>query len=401
MGLGIAALALLSGIGRGRAATEERKQKDAMIKAQVKLFDSQLRNTETAAGAKQQLLDMLVPKAPVFEGGTEISPAQPGQTIQQLLSTPQGQAIALRSGVDLSEIQKSQQPGITDLLSQLTSGAGGDRADGLGVTGIDVRPTGSTVKFGFPNREFLDIGDRKLEIVNGQFTGNEFPIAQEFRTIETVGSEGQRSRVQVPQFVGGNQGSGATGGGIPTAISPLDEPLSPSELLNFRLPGGKTLPPGTTLRQARTLGAIPSSASEQSIEISQRGATAVLDRLDELSDKVFREGGSVERALAAPEQAFNFLTQNDPDLVLLFSFTQGTVAPLIRSLGEKGSLADRDVSRAINLLPRLFPVPDSRTVAKGKLKQIREILRRAGGGEVTEKPTQGPDIIIDFEELPP
>lgn len=48
------------------------------------------------------------------------------------------------------------------------------------------------------------------------------------------------------------------------------------------------------------------------------------------------------------------------------------MAPLIRSLGEKGNLSDNDMKRAIELLPKLS---DTSEVAWGKYQQLTELFR--------------------------
>lgn len=170
--------------------------------------------------------------------------------------------------------------------------------------------------------------------------------------------------------------------------SELDKPLSPAELKSLRTAEGEKLPVGTTGREAEAAGARSVSAAEEAIELGQRGAQAVLGRLDELVNEVFPEGEFFERARAAPGLAATFVTQDDPNVALYESLRKGTLAPIIRAMGEKGALAEGDVQRAIELLPKLFPVPDSKEVAKRKLGQIREILSKVKGEGTETQPKQ-------------
>jgi len=161
--------------------------------------------------------------------------------------------------------------------------------------------------------------------------------------------------------------------------SELDKPLSPAQLKTLRTEEGKKLPVGTTGRQAQEKGAKSISAAEEALELGQRGAEAVLGRLDELVADVFPEGKFLARAMAAPGILGSLITQDDPNVALYESLRKGTLAPIIRAMGEKGTLAEGDVKRAIELLPKLFPIPDSKEVATQKLAQIREILSNVKG----------------------
>ena len=52
-------------------------------------------------------------------------------------------------------------------------------------------------------------------------------------------------------------------------------------------------------------------------------------------------------------------------------FAEGTLAPIIKSLGETGVLTDRDIIRAYGLVPNLQDSPD---VASNKIQQLRDLL---------------------------
>jgi hypothetical protein len=70
------------------------------------------------------------------------------------------------------------------------------------------------------------------------------------------------------------------------------------------------------------------------------------------------------------------LTQNDPRASQFHDMSQATLAPFIKFLGETGSLAQGDVQRAIGLLPRIFPLPDTGEVARDKIAELEEIITR-------------------------
>jgi len=67
-------------------------------------------------------------------------------------------------------------------------------------------------------------------------------------------------------------------------------------------------------------------------------------------------------------------------------------------LGESGALAQGDVDRALGLLPRVFPLPDTKEVATEKLAALREIISRGVTkmNSVTRQSTQLPPLPAGF-----
>lgn len=184
----------------------------------------------------------------------------------------------------------------------------------------------------------------------------------------------------------------------PTRRQEEDKPLSPTELEKFRSPEGSYPPPGATLRDVQSGGYQVQSSDLEKLQISQQGANAVLDRLDTLVDNVFPTGHIIDRLQKAPGLMYELYAQDDPNVALYQSLYRGTLAPIIRALGEKGTLAEGDVRRAIELMPKLLPFPDKKEVAKQKLQQIRDILQKASGkesGQTTQTP-QTPTKEIKF-----
>ena len=106
--------------------------------------------------------------------------------------------------------------------------------------------------------------------------------------------------------------------------------------------------------------------------------------------------------------------QTNPDATLLKA-QSAYLSRIIRSLGEKGALAEGDVQRAFGAIPQ---VSDTEEVAVAKLAQLREVLskykasasgRKDKGKEKTPakvepKPTAGTetadDILREFKVIP-
>jgi hypothetical protein len=64
-----------------------------------------------------------------------------------------------------------------------------------------------------------------------------------------------------------------------------------------------------------------------------------------------------------------------PDVQAYNSFVDGTVAPLVRSLGEKGNLSDTDIERAIKLIPK-YPVTQEE--AEKRFKALDDLMGKVG-----------------------
>lgn len=161
----------------------------------------------------------------------------------------------------------------------------------------------------------------------------------------------------------------------------LNEPIPIAQLDTVRLPNGQTPPIGTTFAEARAMGAQVLSAEDQKRTIQADQALGILNQLEAIAigpEGVFNEvqPGLANRAASAIDFGLDMLTQNDPRASQFHDMSQATLAPFIKFLGETGSLATGDVQRAIGLLPRIFPLPDTGEVARDKISELREIITR-------------------------
>lgn len=161
----------------------------------------------------------------------------------------------------------------------------------------------------------------------------------------------------------------------------LNEPIPIAQLDTVRLPDGTTPPIGTTFAQARDMGAKVLSAEDQKRTLQADQALGILNQIEELAvgaDGVFKEvqPGLANRVAAALGFGLDMLEQKDPRASQYADMSQAVLAPFIKFLGETGSLAQGDVQRALGLLPRIFPLPDTGEVAKEKIGELREIITR-------------------------
>lgn len=160
-----------------------------------------------------------------------------------------------------------------------------------------------------------------------------------------------------------------------------EKPITITDLQKLRLPDDTVPPFGTTPSQARELNARVVTTDEAKQALKSGAGLDVVDTLDRLAlgeDGVFKgiDAGFLNRLSVAGDNAANAFTQDDPRIAEFNSFARGTLAPLIKSMGESGALAEGDVARALELVPKVFPIPDTEEVATRKLKNLRELLEK-------------------------
>lgn len=118
-------------------------------------------------------------------------------------------------------------------------------------------------------------------------------------------------------------------------------------------------------------------------------ANEVVNQLEQLWQNV----GQPQSQLAAGLGGFPGVKQArssfDPNTRQYTQFAEGTLAPIIKSLGESGVLTDKDIIRAYGLVPNL---QDSQQVATNKIQQLKMLLANAqtatsgtAGGEDTSQ----------------
>jgi hypothetical protein len=98
----------------------------------------------------------------------------------------------------------------------------------------------------------------------------------------------------------------------------------------------------------------------------------IISDIERYADKINTESGISARAGGAL-RSIKATAGYDPDVTALRSKV-GTLALLIRALGEKGTLAEGDVARAIALIPS---VTDTKQEKDNKIRDLRQILQSA------------------------
>lgn len=176
-------------------------------------------------------------------------------------------------------------------------------------------------------------------------------------------------------------------------VDPLDKPLGAAEIGHWQGPDGKPPPPGTTQRDLMARGYKYVSTAESNRAAEAKGAYATIDRLDELTNTLWnpqdKSTGAAWRVTQKAKWTNERLTQTNKELAEFEAFAKGTLAPLIRAVGEKGNLATEDIERALLLIPSTgqgSALPDTPEVARGKMRQLREWFDRAQGKTEQKKP---------------
>jgi hypothetical protein len=353
----------LEAFSKSKLLKEEHADREQQRKLQTQLFDLQLKKAQQQEQAQEVVRQKLnglplagIPKFSDAPGGLGLEqtgttvPKGGAMSLTQMLADPEAAIALLQSGdlKDVMGLQNAQRAQATQeqmfgLMKGAMGGGGGNGAPG--GSGYELTGFGMS-----PNGEFM------------------------------------------PDF----------------KRSTMDEPLKPGDLAIFRDKNGGLPQPGTTMRQLIDQGFRQLTSAQQDTEGSVRGVTQIMQNLSGLTGRVFQAGSSlVDRALAAGANEWNRIAQENPDIVLYEDILQGSLSPVVRALGEKGSLAEGDVNRVISLFPKTRPLPDTAEVAKAKITAIGSILAAAQGGNTEEakKLIQatsaqfGPQV-IDFHDLP-
>jgi len=132
---------------------------------------------------------------------------------------------------------------------------------------------------------------------------------------------------------------------------------------------------GMTPKQAETAGFKKMSTGQIDAVKSFGTVEGVLGQVEGLMQKVFpTEESSLGRVSGAIQRQGGASLQTNIEASTLDSLINGTLAPIVRSLGEKGNLSDTDIKRARKLFPNLT---DRADVAWRKLSELKDLISNA------------------------
>lgn len=96
------------------------------------------------------------------------------------------------------------------------------------------------------------------------------------------------------------------------------------------------------------------------------------------NDPVWQGGSGAGQVIAGGlTGALSDLTQNNPKYKAYSDLRAGSAAQIVRAMGEKGALSDKDIDRALALLPNISGargMPDTKETAGIKLKYLKLML---------------------------
>lgn len=380
---------LLGGVSDGVVQARKRQQeterqdllnKLAKIQGQQTELSMKLQMDEAAREQKKQ------GQADQFYGGIG---GQSGGGILDMISNPEMLRAGLASGAldvtDIIKMQEAQQGGAwtPEAVQQLMSGG---QMGGMGVEGATFGENGARVRFG---REPTSV------IMQTMPDGSQRPliVGRESGGVRPAGVASSGGLGAAPPALGG-----AAAGGFMTSPPDSAKPVGLDVARKVRMPDGSIADPRISMDDIMAAGGRILSDDEVAAEFATKGAEAVLTEMDGLIDKVFKSNDLPGRLADSITNKYQNVMQEDPNFSLYTSLASGSLSSVIRAMGEKGALAEGDVQRALNLVPKTGPIPDSRKVAKGKINQIRSILEKAKGRAAAPKAGVQPGAVMDGYE---
>ena len=175
-------------------------------------------------------------------------------------------------------------------------------------------------------------------------------------------------------------------GATRVSVGGMEKPAPVSDIKQLSLPGGGAIPYGVTPTQLRDAGAVVTGAEQRKTVAKFERGLAVMDELERLAfgDPTTGEKGAftgitpgiISRAKATGKNVYDYVQQEDTKAEEYNSLAQGTVAPLIKALGDTGNIAVREADRALAALAQSWPITDSEPAAKRKLKNLRGMIER-------------------------
>jgi hypothetical protein len=373
------ALAVISGLVQGYAQNKKNKQDKALAEMRTKIALADLKAKETQTKflnsilgtaqpflqnkAEQQRIDMTKAQAKDSVSPTDITTPlgdsfnvtkTPGVgVLDQMVGGPQAQPVQAQP--DLTS-NLAQQPPLVQAAFQKISGLPINQALSLQQR---VRADERLERQG---DERIDIQQKNLELRQKEFDRK----AGEFKPLIVKNLDGSTTTMLVPKF-------GMAGGRLTTTPPSKKLRIKDADLpLWINLETLQTPAVGITPEEAQANGFVRVTTGQKEAVKGFATTEVVIDKIEQLMNDVFPEKGGIgERLLGAPKRSTGAFLQSNQKAAELDSLIKGTLAPIIRALGEKGALSDTDVKRAINLLPALT---DSADVARGKIGNLKDLF---------------------------
>jgi hypothetical protein len=351
------AIAALGGAGKGFAQGQEIAQQRALQKATLDLQQKKFKLEEEEFGLKAKMFTQQIQQQGGIMG-----------LLEKLGGGQQGEQEDLR--------MPSQMGGESPTAAPQTTGMA---PGGLQLEGVSIGKEGPSLRLGRPEKP-SDTDRLAMSIFGRPFT--QLDQSQQQQVLQA--EQQRRVEVSAAQGAAGVLAKGQAG---------LDLPLPPEDLNKLLLPGGKKLPFGVTGRQAIEAGAVPVATAELSKQLASQSTDVILGRLDTMVEKLFTEEGISGRVKSAGKNAMALLSQ-DTDAILYEALKEAALTNLTRTFGQTGVLTDKDIELVRNLFPAYAPrvgqpLPDMRSAAKAKMKQVREVVAEISQRKPVTQPGVG------------
>jgi len=168
--------------------------------------------------------------------------------------------------------------------------------------------------------------------------------------------------------------------------TPANMPIPAADIPTYMNKEGLNPKFGMTPKQAETAGFRKLTTGQVDAAKNFGTVEGILDQVEVLMNKVFpKTETGLGRITGGASRKLGAMTQVNLDAAALEKLIDGTLAPIIRSLGEKGALSDTDVIRARQLFARLTDRADVAWKSFGELQKVVANAKRVRLGFAKEE----------------
>ncbi len=295
-------------------------------------------------------------------------------------------------GPESSQASQPQQPQILDILSKLDPMEAYILKEHTGLDWPGMVKLHRELETEKRNQQEFDYRRQRDQTIWGR---EDFYKGQETHPGVTVTSPtGSESVIYPPKYnlgarppaLGAGPAAGGGPPGIPTKPGADNMPILSGEFDNWVKIDPKTgslvrpdFSKQLTRRQLAEQGFKYSTKDQQDAIGAFAGVENTLSVLEGLMEEIFpKDESAVGRVTGAAGRAVGAATQLNQKATEYEKFLSGTLAPMIRALGEKGALANEDVARALNMFPKLT---DSGKVAWAAIDNVKKLITGAKRGK--------------------
>ncbi len=349
-------LSLMAGIAQGFAQGKQVQADNEMRDLQMQIMKDQKKLQEDEAEYKRRILEAIFGGS----GSPGIVEADVGEGMQSFDGSGENtQAESPISGLSPMEMMALGEVSDMNILGagRLEHSIKSDR-ERLDIQKEGLKFRGQSARAAEKTAEARDIVTDTVDGAQFGYPGAQVKVRIRKSTGEVIGLVGKGKPI-FKSPPAGAEVQGPAESALWFHTEDLSTPESGQTPDQLEAQGYKKLTAGRA-------GGIPATAS----------ALKLIGDIEGLVEKVFplEEKGLMERLKGGTERTLGAWAQTNPDAAVLLRKIKGSLAPIIRSMGEKGALSDGDVKRATAALPKLT---DSPAVARRLLAEVRGVLETA------------------------